>query len=310
MTEYELTSGTTADGAVTNYTYELKLDEADQTPHAASDPGNIYLHADLGSITDPNGSKYVFTYNVDNTKLNYMSNPDLYTGYYVQSGQPRNVSTITMPDDHTISGSGTDVATFVNDSKVWIQFDSAGHASQQGRRHIKVTDATGFLHTYRFEDAVVIPIPQLGVQYNSSSFTDSKMICYQTMSLDYGNATSGTYMGTETYQFDISAAMAIMKITDFSGNVTTFTHSDTWSDPTYMTLMPTTTTYPGLSGSVPFNGYYGDPTSQTNALGQAKSFSYEPVARIMTDVTDEDGHHTHYDIDSLQRVVGDLGLVA
>ena len=27
----------------------------------------------------------------------------------------------------------------------------------------------------------------------------------------------------------------------------------------------------------------------------------EPAARIMTDVTDEDGHHTHYDIDSLQR---------
>ncbi len=294
-TAYELSSVVAPDGSTTTYGYNIINNDTDLTPHPSSDPGNTYWHADLSTITDPLGNAYGFTYDLDKTKLNYMNNPNLYSGYYVQSGLPRTIDTITMPD-------GTQ-SHFLNDSKIWVQFDSSGKPQQKGQRHIQVTDATGFIRTYRFEDSLVIPVPQLKAQYPeaSDSFTDSKIVCYQTTSIDYGNQGNGTFMGTEKYQFDIGAAMAISKITDFSGNITTYTHGDTWSDPDYSTITGTATFTTLSSTHASLNDHYGDPTAQTDALGNTKTFAYTAGARIMTDVTDELGRHTHYDIDNLER---------
>jgi RHS repeat-associated protein len=99
-------------------------------------------------------------------------------------------------------------------------------------------------------------------------------------------------LGTETFLFDINAGMALAQITDFSGNVTRFDHADAWSAPaTYLQV---------LSG-VTLNGHYDDPTKQTDALGNTKTFTYYGGNRIMQSVTDENGSKTYYDIDSLGR---------
>jgi len=276
-TAYKLTSVVTPDGATTTYDYDTE-DETDATPHASADPGNTFTHADLKSITDPLGHTYTFNYGLDKTKLNYMNTPGVYSGYFTQTGLPRNITAITLPDGH--------YAVFANNSKVWVEYEG-GLAVQKGQRQIAVTDATGFVRTYRFEDSKVVPLPKL----NPNSTSDSKVVCYQAMYIDYGLSADSNYMGVERYVFDINASMAIKQITDFSGNVTSFEHGNVWTDDLYRQIMTGTSV----------NGFYGDPTKQTNALGGTKTFVYTNGSRIMTDVTDEEGRHTHYDVDALER---------
>ena len=317
-----LATVTTSDGAVTHYTYDYPsgpgndplASEPDLTPHNPSDPGNTFWHADLSSITDPLGHTYAFGYAIDHSKLNYMANPAIYTGTYTQCGLPRSVAEITMPDN----AGNSDCAVFRNNSQTWVYYDQSGVAKAGGVRNVVVTDATGFTRSYLFSDPVVIPLPQLGSLYNAQSFTDSKMICYQSTTIQYGN------LGKETFLFDIGASMALGQIIDFSGNTTTFKHEEPWFDPTMVMvsnqLEPAyaavvgTNTYSGVLSQNPvsFNGFYNDVTTQIDAVGNTKTFRYDVLdsgkeipngPRIMTDVTDELGRHTHYSIDSLQRRV-------
>jgi len=94
----ELIAVTTPDRAVTRYSYD-PTQEGDSTPPVSIPTQNWYHYVDIGSITDPLNNTYSFTYLPDHSKLNYMNNPAVYTGYYVQSGCPRNVATVTLPDN-------------------------------------------------------------------------------------------------------------------------------------------------------------------------------------------------------------------
>ena len=95
-----LSQVTAPDGASTYYSYNAQS-EGDLTP-PVNPPSNTYWYADLASITDPLTNTYQFSYNFDHTKLNYMSNSQIpFTGYYIQSGSPRNVASVTMPDNTT-----------------------------------------------------------------------------------------------------------------------------------------------------------------------------------------------------------------
>jgi RHS repeat-associated protein len=285
-----LASVTTPDGATTQYSYGTAISEADLTPGA---PSNTYTHVDLASIMDPLGHTYGFTYNLDHSKLNYMSNPSVYTGYYIQTGCPQNIATVTMPDSTTAH---PDVATFVNNSNVYVQSGSNGNLTMPGLRQNQVTDTTGFTRTYTFSNPDVISLPSF--PQPSNNVTESKIIAYQNLNIAYGN------LGSETFQFDINAAMALKQITDLSGNSTTFAHTDAWSAPsTYTQIIANV---PLINGA-PLNGYYDDPTSQIDALGQTnpqghtKTFTYYGANRIMQSVTDENGNKTFYGIDSLGR---------
>ncbi|PTY01630.1 hypothetical protein DB346_12900 [Verrucomicrobia bacterium LW23] len=285
-----LTNVTTADGAVTTYTYAFDYEE-DTTPRRPNEPGYPSWHADLATITDPLLRTYTFSYDkldntgpgFDHTKQTYMDNPVIYTGYYPQSGLPRPVTKITMPD-----GS---VSTFSSDSEIKILFNN-GNPVLDGHRKTIVTDATGFVRTYRFEDAQIIDLPKFRKISPSTGRSDSKIICYQTMVLEHGLSGTGTYMGSETFKFNVEAAMALKEVTDFSGNTTTFTHGDTWT---------ASEDYRYIMTNIAVNGYYGDPTSQTNALGDTKTFTYSGESRIMSSVTDEEGRRTEYEVDALGR---------
>jgi len=278
----ELTSVTTSDGATTNYTYSAQS-EADLTPHASSDPGSTYWYADIASITDPLRNTYKFSYVMDHSKDNYMDNPQVYTGYYTQSGSPRDVSLVTMPDTTTASFVNTN-----NQSPICLYSSSNGGLTVSGPRSSQVTDATGFTRTYTFTNSQVVPLPKFPDPVATSSTVASKVIAWQNLTIAYGN------LGSETFQFDINAAMALKQITDFSGNVTAFAHTDPWTAP------PDYAAVFGATGA-PINGFYDDPTSQTDALSHAKIFTYYGANRIMQSSTDENGNKTYYDIDSLGR---------
>ncbi|PTY03492.1 hypothetical protein DB346_06340 [Verrucomicrobia bacterium LW23] len=284
-----LASVTAPDGAITQYTYDVVL-EPDRTPRTAEDPGSPTWHADLASIRDPLLRTYTFCYDkldgtgpaFDYSRKNFMHS-DIYSGYYPQSGMPRNVTKITMPD-----GS---FSSFSNESDVRIVFGPQG-VQLGGQKRAVVTDASGFQRQYRFEDVAIIDLPKFK---NLAAFThrnDARLICYKTMVVDHGIPNTASYKGSETFKFNIGAAMALKEITDFSGNTTTFAHADAWAaDVDYRAVMT----------NVAVNGYYGDPTSQTNALGDTKTFTYFGESRIMSSVTDEEGRRTEYVVDALGR---------
>ncbi len=279
---------TTSDGATTKYTYDIAR-ETDTTPQPAEPIPPPFWHADLASITDPLNKTYTFTYALDQSKDDYMNNPSLYVGYYTKCGLPRNIATVTLPD-------GTS-SSFVNSSVVAVGTGSGGTLALAnvgtgealtfpGHHSVVVTDATNFARTYEFGTPQIVPLPAFKTLYSSGSMNDSKIIAYKSLTITYGT------FGSESFQFDLTAAMALSQITDFSGNITTFVHGDAWSAPTdYRTIMTDTT----------INGYYGDPTSQTDALGHPKTFTYYGANRIMQSSTDENGNKTWNDIDSLNR---------
>jgi YD repeat-containing protein len=276
---------TTPDGATTQYSYSTAV-ENDLTPAPANSAVAKYSYTDIASITDPLGHTYAFTYAMDHSKNNYMNNPQLpYTGYYIQSGSPRNIASVTMPDN---TSSHPDVATFVNNSAVFI----TPQMTAGGQRADEVTDATGFTRTYTFGGAVVVPLPQFPQSYYSSNVSESKIFAYTSMTIG-----EGTY-GSESFQFDLNASMALSSATDLSGNTTTYNHETTANE---WTAPPSYAGIASYISGVSLNGYYDDPVSQTNAINGVKTFAYDTGSRVMTDSTDENGNHTHYDLDSLGR---------
>jgi RHS repeat-associated protein len=273
--ETVLTGVTTPDGKTTSYSYNF-ASELDQTPgSAASKPA--YCYGDLASITDPLNRAYQFFYAFDHSKLNYMKNPSIFTGYYIQSGVPRDLVRIVLPD-----GSVTQLA---NQSKVYVSSNGT-ELAPEGQRHIQVTDASGFVRLYRFESPQIFSLTNFG-----ASLSQTNIVAYTSLSIDNGSAANGTYYGTETFQFDPNAAMAVKEVTDLSGKSTSYAHGDAWYESSGIPSL-------GIAG---LNGVYGDPTQETNALSGTKTFTYTAGSRIMNSMTDENGTQTVYQIDALGR---------
>ncbi|WP_009961005.1 RHS repeat-associated core domain-containing protein [Verrucomicrobium spinosum] len=282
---------TAPDGAETQFTYDF-AQEADLTPRLPeiTDPGTVHIHCDLASVQDPNGKVYGFEYryNHDGTntgrgKYNFKwdsDNPEL-AGYYATTGHPRQVKKVTLPD-------GAGLTEFEDFSKVKIERDPQGKArlTADSLRKTRVIDAEGHARTYQWSDGVVHEVDTFREYFPSQDVSDPKIVYFTTMAVTHEG------YGTETFQFSEEAGMALNSSTDLSGNTTTFAFGDAWAAPVkYRQILPLST---GL------NGFYEDPTSQTNALGKTRSFSYDS-RRIMTQVVDEEGQRTVYDTDALGR---------
>jgi hypothetical protein len=81
---------------------------------------------------------------------------------------------------------------------------------------------------------------------------------------------------TETFIFNPFASMALASVVDYSGNTTVYEYADAWSAASLFPWMPSY-----LVDNPIFYSHYGDPTSQTDALGQTKSFEYEDLPTIL-----------------------------
>jgi RHS repeat-associated protein len=266
------------DGSITQYTYEV-VEEASLEPRPPDSPAMTFWHCDLQSITDPNLHTYTFDYAFDHSKLDF-KNEEHYTGYFPQTGLPCNLSSVTLPNGSQ--------SYFYNDSKVWIEQDASGDFIAKGRRQNRAIDATGFTRTYSFTNTTVVPLPEIKLRgYTSSmNFREPKIIVYEKMTVSHGA------LGSESFEFDLNAAMALKKATDFSGNMTSYTYGDAWTAPAdFAAILGTSLAY----------GKYSDPTAQTNALGNAKTFTYTAGNRLMQSIIDEEGRATTYQFDAKGR---------
>ena len=204
---------TAADGAVTKYTYQITK-EAGNGP----DPTEKW-HADLTRIEDPNGHAYQIEYGFDHSKWNFKDSEN-FTGYYYQTGVPRNVQRVILPDGQ--------VAVFENQSNVALQWVagapmpvmktgtlSAGGSSYALQRQTRVTDAAGKVTTYQWTQPYVRKVNSL-LEFLQNPENAPKVVYFTTMKVIYAG------VGEESYDFNPDAGMAVCRTTDLSGNNTAF----------------------------------------------------------------------------------------
>ncbi|EIQ01339.1 RHS repeat-associated core domain protein [Opitutaceae bacterium TAV1] len=269
---HQLTSVTAADGGVSSYTYSFFGDRDSKEPW---DLGKARLQLELGSITDPLGQTYTFEHVQNHTNTWWHS----WDGYFVSTGQPLLVSSVTLPD-----GS---IATFETEASREFSWGTAGAMNITASRTTTVTDAMGNRRVYDFSDPVCESVRNWVADPN---FDAPRLVYFRQTSIK-SYSGSNTLLGEEIFKFDPLAGMSLTETTDFSGNQTTFTYDDPF---TYSLGAAY-----GINGAI-MSGRYADPTTQTDALGGVKRFTYGPH-RIMTGITDENGIRTLYEVDAMGR---------
>lgn len=290
-----LTKVRTPSGGETRYTYNL-ADEAELKPKptGSTDPGVVHIHCDLASVRDPNDNLYQFDYvfphdgnNLGPGKYDYeRSGRDPATsGYFVTTGQPRMMRRVVLPD-------GVGQVWFANYSKSVIGRDPEGRLAltADSVKKTQVTDAEGQVRSYSWTDATVCDVTTIqdiiASGPPSHSVVAPKIVYYRTLTVDHAGH------GTEVFEFDENAGLALVKTTDLSGNCTQFFYEDEWAAPqSYRDV---------ITPEMGLNGVYNDVTRQTNARGKSKLFSYD-TNRIMREIVDEEERRTVYAVDGLGR---------
>ena len=257
--------------------------EVDGSPVASGDSSFYDYQINLQGIQDGRTNTYQFQYRVDHSRYNY----DSRVGYYVVTGLPMNVVNVIPP-----IGPAT---TFTNNSKVYIGYTTPTTSQptampvMKGLRESQIQDAEGHLRTYDFTNGQIISLSEFqdAISHTHDPRQNPLMIVYGTMTVTVPG-------GKESFQFDLNAGMALTQTTDFSGNSTTFTHTDTWNP---LSTPPYNQLYSWMQPNPPFPiGLYTDPNSQLNAKGDTKYFRYDPTWRVMDRVLDEEGRLTIYTI--------------
>lgn len=289
--ERALSSVTGPNGEIVQYDWTLAV-EPDKDPAALAEnqPVDKY-HVDLTSITDAIGKVYTFTYQFDNTRYNYSTK----YGYFQQTGGGSCVTSVSLPGSarNTIFSKGASLVELNS------QLDANGEVTLAGNslREAYVTDAGGNGIHYTWGGSQVFTVGEL-----ANSGPAPKIVFYTTMNVSY------TGYGSESFEFDPTAGLALKSVTDFSGNTTSYVYGDHYTPPAGNDLYNKIFPWAGFATAYP------DPTQQTDALGNSKTFQYSPNFRIMNSVTDEEGRTTVYGVDNLGRrtsetVSGQAGVV-
>jgi RHS repeat-associated protein len=279
------------DGTETNYDYDFDT-EVDQNLLPVNQTHVTHIHCDVDSIEDANGNTFGFQYAKDVSKWDFKyDQADGLKGYYRKTGLPRCIETVTLPEGLS--------SHFENQSTVKLTKNLVGDGlvlTEDSIRQVEVTDAAGKVRTYQWGGAQVKALNAFRDLLDDTHISIPSIVYYTTMTIDYGSSR------TETFTFDPAAALALKSVTDLSGNTTSYVHGDAWTAPTtYRSVLPT---------NMGLNLKFEDPTSQTNALGHVKSFTYHATNRIMTSVTDEEGRKTEYALDGLGRRTNEMVYTA
>lgn len=272
--ETVLTGVRRADGGTVRYDYYGPVSEADTLPATSSQPSVTKYHIDLRSITNPVGAKHEFLYKFDQSKLVYVKDGAV-SGYYAQTGLPRQVQLVTLPDGSRASFRAQSLFRYDPESAT-TSFSAASRA----------TDAQGNSTSYSFQDPEVAVLEDFKTLYQGgAAFNNPILITYRSMQIDHAG------IGSETYTFAPGAGMALSQIQDFSGNVTTYQYADPWkpSDPDMAKICKKL----GVNS-------YDDPTSITRSR-LTKTMRYDPDSRQLTRVRDERGVTTTYELDDFDR---------
>ncbi|MEZ0296589.1 MAG: hypothetical protein ACAI35_09075, partial [Candidatus Methylacidiphilales bacterium] len=262
-----LTRVTNADSSSTQYTYDL---ESQDDPNATEDDPNPCWHCNLKTVQDALGRNWTFSYDMDESKKFYL-NPN--EEGKIMPAQPRCVKRIDLPGNNG-------AAVFENLSeeryKPW-----AGPASVDGYHRTRVTDADGHSRTYEWSNVVCsVKTPESGES------PKAVIAFYPTLTITFPDGK------TEKYEFNLKAGMALKSSRDIDGNVTQFSYMDPWTPPSPI--------YDDIFEERIY-GFYDDVTSQTNAAGKTKRFTYTNSRRLLKSVEDELGRLTEYEFDSQGR---------
>lgn len=292
-----LTGVTHPDGAGTSYGYGVGVVESgdnrltygdsilNKPPEGPTKYPDVYRHFDVASITDANANTYTFSYslseakwitvkqhtydwqlNLDTNDYYWKQSPGTTTFQYAQNGQPQVVTGVTLPNGESVSISGTHE----------VRFDPSTGAIVNPNRVTTVTDAENNLRTYtwsspevqRLEGSYDLNSTIVGLGSGgtvSKTVIDPRIVYYNSLSISYPEG------GSESFTFDPTYGMAVTSLSDWSGNMRSYTHQ----------------------------GNFTDPLSQTTPIG-TKSFTYG-AHRIMDTLTDEEGRVTEYGVDSMGR---------
>ncbi|MCW0218828.1 MAG: hypothetical protein OJI67_10950 [Prosthecobacter sp.] len=251
-----------------HYTYEYteqgELDADPTIPNAG-----LYGYIDLASITDERGNTHAFEYEFATQCTYHYSNgyKDEDPWMKRQSGVPRLMKTMVRPNLQTVEFSGDRS----------LQYLMNGTVVTNGITTTVTSPSTG-TYTYTFtQPQVFCPVPL------TAESSQSVIVSFAKMSI-------ASAAGTEYYEFDPEAAMALKRVEDLSGNVTVYTHDDAILSP------PSAFQQLGLLN-------FDDPTSETkfdhegNPINATKHYVYEDNFRLLKSVTDELGTVTDYVID-------------
>ena len=277
-----------------------------------------HCHFDLSEITDGAGNVYEFEYAPFET--NYMVSsangaPDDVVSkggifsirenvYYAQNGGARKVSKVTV---RAPARAGEDAPSplvsqfssysFIvpNPTPTGNVYSLASAYSSQAARNTTVTDPNGNQIRYTWVDGgniseygvVIEEMPSFSDAYGkgpSDPFTVPVMVYYPKMKIEYlGTApVEGGENLYETAEFDIGAGMAVKKVRDISGNVTTFEYADEL--PLSSTEVKLNYASRRLEDGTYEAARYSDPTKQTDALGNVTEYVYNSSTRVMTSV--------------------------
>ncbi|MGJ8660553.1 MAG: hypothetical protein ACSHXL_00810, partial [Bacteroidota bacterium] len=312
------------DGTSILYTYETVRD-----PEIKDDVTTHHFHSNLKTIEDKRGNIHTFNYTHDRTReyfsgynstysfnaaidsnvpdsirleaeakldaLNKENWPGGQSDYSKQHGLPRQITSIELPNNL-----GTSYFTKTSASKLTYGPEFSAVTGTI------ITDAEGNETHYDFNN-VQGKIINSSYTYSNggSSRSDDWMIYYTQMQVHHGARPSSVgYLGTETFEYNSEAGLALSKTVDISGNQTQWTYSDPISSGAVM---------PNQDG-VSFMTTWSDPTSKTDALGRVETYRYSDNYRVMDQLIDVHGTTTTFGVDSMGRrtsksVVGSAGNV-
>ena len=274
------------DGSETVYGYnrENVVDvEPETVPKAIGRAPNPKFHVNVTEIADALGNTWKFEYEFDHSHEIWISS-NIAHGYFPQGGQPRNVVRVSLPDE-TLKD-----VHLENHSLVRVEIDGSGQESFDGQRETAVLDANGKRTLYEFLDNHVITLTAFHEFYFPNdpemNLENPRLVYFERMDVTHGE------FGVETFTFNPEAGFALASVTDLSGNQTEFFYDDVFTPPQWLQdVYP-----PSFDGF----GLYDDVTSQKNALGNERTFSYG-VHRIMETMTDEEGRFTEWEVDAMGR---------
>ncbi|WP_078815215.1 hypothetical protein, partial [Prosthecobacter debontii] len=247
-----------------DHTFDLQY-ELDPDP--TSPMPDCYGYVDLRLIKDERGYSHFFDYEFVSQAAAYS-----WSGYQSEpprmkrlSGVPKLLKKITRPNNQIVTFSGDRTLEYRSDRTI----NTPGIVT-------KVESSSAGTYTYHFTSPrIFCPVPL--------SIDSAQNVCVSFTRMKLTSAA-----GTEIYEFDPDAGMALKKITDIGGNVTSYSYDD-------YTLGSSLSSISGAYlGALKFD----DPTTETNALGQSKHYEYEDKFRLLTKITDELGVSTEYQINS------------
>lgn len=320
-----LTSVRTPLGSLVEYDYEKTFGVIHlPSAQAAGDPPETWYHMNLTSITSGKTDSQVqgpsgavswsqpqnvtqISYQWDHTvrSWDYVSEDDLLFEYDPAVMRPRIVSTTGFSD-----GSG---ATFAPTAAsladpVRMTASAANGGATEGNilgiRAFDVVDADGNPRVFTYENPLLIDAEEIkdllkgenGIErFPSYSVLWCQCILTQPTSVN------------EVANYDPTAALADILVTDYSGNSTSYIYIETYNifEIQFPDLYANDPRLQAITHPL-FNPKFAEPRSETNSLPATTNFKYyssdgvgitSPASRVMTEIIDAEGRKTVYQVD-------------